>query len=390
MIPGGTSTGSKRTESLWGSADPDLPTRYESASGCRITLADGRILVDTTSALGAVALGYAFPHVVAQAHAAALAGNVAGLAHPSEGTLAERLRARIPCAEAARFLKSGAEGMAAAVRIARTATGRTRVVGCGYFGWLDWGSSAAGVPAGVRADYSAIPFDDIAALERAVHEAGPALAAIAIEPVVERAPSLAWLQRARALATASGAVLIFDEMKTGVRTHVGGYQAVCGVTPDLAVFGKALANGFPLSAVVGRAAVMAAAERTWISSTLAGETVALAAAHAVLDVADKRDIAGEIAAIGERQMRAARDAIAAAGLRGAEVLGIPAMWLVRFADAGAERRWLASLVAHGVCFKRGAYNYPMLAHDAASLDCLSIAMRAAAAAAASAAEHGAS
>ena len=383
MIPGGTSTGSKRAEALWGTADSGLPTEYASAEGCRITLADGRALVDCTSALGSVALGYAHPAVTARVVEAVRAGNVAGLAHRGEGALAERLCHVVPCAEAVRFLKSGAEGMAAAVRIARTLTGRDHVIGCGYFGWLDWWTEARGVPPGVRADFTGVPFDDLAALEHAVTHAGPTLAAIVLEPVVERAASSQWLAGARALATRTGAVLIFDEIKTGIRTHVGGWQAVSGVTPDLAVFGKALANGFPLSAVVGRRSVMEAVQRTWVSSTLAGETSALAAAHAVLHVAGERDIAAELDAIGHLQMQAARDAISAAHLAGAEVAGLPAMWFVRFSHGAAERRWLAAACAGGALVKRGAYNFPMLAHDAAAQATLYDALHAAAQAAAS-------
>jgi hypothetical protein len=179
---------------------------------------------------------------------------VTGLTHVSEPALAERLCDVVPCADRAFFLKSGAEATAAAVRLARAATGRDRVVGAGYFGWLDWWSTGPGVPAGASADYTPVPWGDAAALEAAVDAAGGALAAVVLEPVVEREPPPGYLARARALATRAGAVLVFDEVKLGCRLHPGGYQAVCGVTPDLAVFGKALANGYPLAAVVGGAA----------------------------------------------------------------------------------------------------------------------------------------
>ena len=116
-------------------------------------------------------------------------GNVAGLSHVREVDLAERLRDHIPCAEMVQFLKSGAEGMSAAVRIARTYTNRDLVVGSGYFGWHDWSSDAAGVPASVRSLFRSVPFDDVPALEQAVRNAGDRLAAIVIEPVVERMPS---------------------------------------------------------------------------------------------------------------------------------------------------------------------------------------------------------
>ena len=131
------------------------------------------------------------------------------------------------------LLKTGAEATSAAVRLARAYTGRTKVVGSGYFGWHDWSSDADGVPATTRSEFTKVPFDDVGALERAVAAAGSGLAAIVLEPVVERAPSIEWLQRARALADASGAALIFDEVKTGFRVAPGGWQETNGVTPDL-------------------------------------------------------------------------------------------------------------------------------------------------------------
>lgn len=377
VIPGGSSTGSKRPAALYGLADAHAPSHFVRSAGCQLETTDGDTLTDFTMSLGAVALGYADPGVTAAVQAAAAAGNVAGLSHVLEVELAERLCEVIPCAEQVRFLKSGAEGVAAAVRIARTATGRDLVVGCGYFGWLDWWSRAAGVPEGAAEDFVPIPFDDVGALERAVTAAGDRLAAVIIEPVIERLPDVGWLRRARELCDRAGAVLIFDEMKTGFRVHSGGYQARSGVLPHLAVFGKALANGFPLSAVVGERAVMEAATRTWISSTLAGEGVALAAAGAVLDRHAATDVCGALWSAGERQMAIARVAIAASGVAGVAVHGVPPMWFLRVEDAGRETRLLESLVGHGVLLKRGAYNFAALPHDSAAEDYLRAALVAA-------------
>lgn len=363
VIPGGASTGSKRPAALYGSEHAHAPTHYRGAHGCRVELPDGRTLTDFTMALGSVALGYADEGVTAAVQRAAAEGNVAGLAHPLETEVAERLCAVIPCAERVRFLKSGAEAVAAAVRLARTVTGRDFVLGSGYFGWLDWWSDAAGVPAGVRADYAPLPFDDAEALELAVAEHGRRLAAIVLEPVQERLPSTAWLAAARAAADRTGALLVYDEVKTGFRVHPGGYQAVCGVLPDAAVFGKALANGHPLAAVVGRAGVLDAATRTWISSTLAGETLALAAAAAVLDRHAREDVCGRLRATGEAQLAAVRRALAAAGAPGVALHGIPPMWFLRHADAAAETRLLEHATGRGLLLKRGAYQFPALAHD---------------------------
>jgi glutamate-1-semialdehyde aminotransferase len=367
ILPTGASTGSKRPSALYGDGETTLPTHYVSASGCRVVGVDGERFLDCTMALGSVALGYAEPRVTAAVVEAASQGNVSALSSWREVELAERLSAMIPCAERVQLLKTGAEATSAAVRIARTYTGREHVVASGYFGWHDWSSDAAGVPAAVKRDITRVPFDDVEALERAVSAAGSNLAAIVLEPVVERAPSAAWLARARALCDQHGAALVFDEVKTGFRVAPGGYQEVSGVTPDLAAFGKAMANGFPLAAVVGRAPLMEAARATWISSTLASESTALAAALAVLDWHDEADICGTLAETG-REMRGAVDrAIAASRIVGVRTEGIDPMWLIRWDDPAREARFIALALGDGVLFKRGAYNFAAIAHDEEAL-----------------------
>ena len=363
VLPTGASTGSKRAEALYGDTNAVGPTHYVSASGCRLVDPHGDTYIDCIMALGAVALGYAEPQVQQAAMLAIAEGHVSGLSHVREVDLAERLREHVPCAEMVQFLKSGAEGMSAAVRIARTYTNRDVIVGSGYFGWHDWSSDSTGVPSAVRSLFRAVPFDDVAALEQAARDAGDRLAAIVIEPVVERMPSDGFITAARELATSLGAVLVFDEMKTGFRLRPGGYQALSGVTPDLAVFGKALANGFPLAAVVGHRDVMEAARRTWISSTLAGESVALAAASAVLDAHESTDVCATLATIGQAMRSSVGAAVEASGITGVSVEGIDPMWFLRFDDPHRETRFLELAATHGVLFKRGAYNYAAMAHD---------------------------
>jgi glutamate-1-semialdehyde 2,1-aminomutase len=333
-----------------------------------VVTADGRELVDCTMALGAVAIGYADEYVTDAVVEAASRGSVSGLSHVLEVQVAERLCDAIPCAERVRFLKSGAEGVAAAVRIARAHTGRSRVIGSGYFGWLDWWREDAGVPPGARADFESVPFDDPGALADAARRARDSLAAIVLEPVVERLPSREWMLEARRACESTGAVLIFDEMKTGFRIRRGGYQELSGIVPDIAVFGKAMANGFPLSAVAGRAEVMSAAERTWISSTLASESVSLAAANAVLDWHERQNVPAALERTGDAMLSEMRSAIEESEAVGVEVGGIPSMWLLRFSDAGREDRFLRLAAEAGVLFKRGAYDYPSLAHDDGALE----------------------
>ena len=364
VLPTGASTGSKRAVALWGDdVDLGLPTHLLSARGCRVVDVQGNSYVDCTMALGSVALGYGEPRVTRAVVEAASEGHVGALSSWREVELAERLHTLIPCAERVQFLKSGAEAASAAVRIARTYTGRDRVVASGYFGWHDWASEQAGVPAAVLAATRHVLFDDVETLERAVAEAGDDLAAVVIEPVVERTPSEAWLRRARELCDARGAVLVFDEIKTGFRLAPGGYQEVCGITPDLATFGKALANGYPLAAVVGHAAVMDAARNTWISSTLASEATALAAALAVLDWHEEADVCATLAETG-REMRAALDrAIDASGVGAVSTEGLDPMFLLRWDDPKREARFLAECARAGVIVKRGAYNFAAVAHD---------------------------
>jgi glutamate-1-semialdehyde aminotransferase len=367
VMPTGASTGSKRAEALYGDPLSDLPTHFFTAQGALVTDVDGVQYLDCTMALGAVALGYGEPKVTQAVVEAATQGNVSGLSSWREVELAERLCSIIPCAERVQFLKTGAEATSAAVRLARAYTGREQVIACGYFGWHDWSSDALGVPVAVKRNVTTVPFDDIAALEAAVSAAGATLAAIVLEPVIERAPSLAWLERARSLCDSSGAALVFDEVKTGFRVAAGGYQEVCGITPDLASFGKAMANGYPIAAVMGSAALMQSAQNTWISSTLASESTALAAALAVLDWHEEADICATLAETGA-EMRAAVDrAIHASGIEGVATAGIDPMWSIGWSDKARENRFVQLAMRQGVLFKRGAYNFSAIAHDESSI-----------------------
>ena len=364
-IPGGTSTGSKRPDAMFGPGMPG-PTHITEALGCRVRTTDDVWLIDLTGALGAVSLGYADPAVTEAVVRAVHRGPAGGLPYTDEVTLAERLRGFLPCAEQTRFLKSGAEACAAAVRIARAHTARNHVLGSGYFGWLDWWAPATGVPTNAHADYTHLPFNDRDAWRTALADAGETLAAVMVEPLVEVFADVEWLHELRAQCDAVGAVLIFDEVKTGFRVDRGGAQAVLGVTPDLSVIGKALANGYPLAAVVGRAEVMSAAERTWISSTLATELTAIAAAHAVLDQHDAHDVCAQLARTGHQL----RDAIAAAANAAGSHLqttGHDAMFIVRWPDDETMHHKLALLRQAGVLAKRGPYQFPTCAMQPADI-----------------------
>ena len=371
-VPGFTSTGSKRPDALFGPAAPDevegLPTRLTRASGCRVWDASGREYTDYVMALGAVALGYGHPEVNRAAEQAMAAGVVGPLPPVIEEELAEVLAIRIPWLERVRFLKTGAEAVAAAVRLARVATGRERVLGCGYHGWLDWCQAGEGVPAGTRALYAEVPFNDVEASRRLIRDAGDRLAAVVIEPVVVIEPTQEWLETVRVESARVGAVLVFDEIKTAFRLAIGGAAERFGVRPDLAVLGKALANGFPLAVIGGRADIMAGSARTWISSTLATESVALAAARATLEVMVRDDVCGHLHRMGTRLLhglhrlhRKHADLVTGVG-------GVAEMCFLHFASENISRDVARGCVARGLLFKRTAYNFVSMAHDEGTVD----------------------
>lgn len=376
VVPGGSSTGSKRPDALFGSraGDPALPTHFARAEGCTVWAPDGRRFVDCGMALGAVGIGYADAAITRAVQDAAAAGNVTGLPHRLEVEVAERLVELIPCAEQVRFLRTGAEASAAAIRVARTATNRTHIIACGYFGWLDWCSDAAGVPDAVRADITWVPFDDVEALESAVTARASDLAAIIVEPLIHDVASIEWLTAARAACDRAGAILVFDEIKTAFRVRTGGVQELLGVLPDLSTLGKAMANGYPLAALVGRAGVMEAASRTWISSTAATESTGLAAANAVFDWHERVDVPTRMAQAGAHLRAIIGDALASAPWVGVTVSGPDPMWRLVADDATSLDALVAAAAHAGILLKRGAYQFGAVAHDHAALEVVAGAM----------------
>jgi glutamate-1-semialdehyde 2,1-aminomutase len=365
-VPGFTSTGSKRPDALFGT-----PARMTRASGCRVWAEDGREYVDYVMALGAVALGYGHPEVNRAAEAAVAAGVVGPLPPVAEEELAEALSARIPWLEQMRFLKTGAEAVAAAVRLARVATGRDEVLGCGYHGWLDWcQGTSEGVPAAVRGLFAELPFNDVAAGREMIRARAPRLAAVVIEPVVVTEPTRAWLDMLRSETERAGAILIFDEIKTGFRLAIGGAVERYGLRPgpDLVVLGKSLANGFPLALVGGRKDLMAAANRTWISSTLATEGVALAAARATLTVFERDDICAHLHRVGTRLLHGLHELERRHARVVTGVAGIAEMCFLHYATEELSRTAAQRMAERGLLFKRTAYNFVSRAHDASIVD----------------------
>ena len=367
-IAGFTSTASKRPGTLFGADGPDLPLRMVRSSGCKVWDASGREYTDYIMALGAVSLGYADPEVTRAATRALKDGVVGPLPPVLEEEVAAQICQLIPWVEQVRFLKTGAEAMAAAVRLTRVATRRDCILGCGYHGWLDWCQSAEGVPQPTRSLYDELPFNDPEEARQLIRAIGDKLAAVVFEPLVVREPDPEWLKVLREETAQVGALLVVDEIKTVGRLAVGGACQRYGIRPDLVVMGKAIANGFPLAAVGGRRAVMAGVTRTWISSTLATEFVSLAAARATLSLTTSRRVPEYLGRMGSRLItglgglrRKYPDLITGVG-------GVPEMCFLQYANESVSASVTAACARAGVLFKRSAYNFVSLAHNEPVID----------------------
>jgi glutamate-1-semialdehyde 2,1-aminomutase len=367
-IAGFTSTGSKRPETLFGSHDPTLPSRMIRSAGCHVWDERGREYVDYIMGLGSVALGYGYQDVIRAAAGAMENGVVGPLAPVLEEELAATVCRLIPWIERVRFLKTGAEAMAAAVRLARVHTGRDQVLGCGYHGWLDWCQGAAGVPHATRSLYGELPFNDPERSRELIRTAGDRLAAVVFEPVVVAEPTQEWLKVLREETSRVGALLVIDEIKTVCRLAIGGASERYAIRPDLVVMGKAIANGFPLAVVGGKSGVMAEVSRTWISSTLATEFVSLAAAKATLEVMQTQRVTDHLQRVGTRLLNGLRvlarehpDVVSGVG-------GIPQMCFLHYGDNSVSHAVTAACAQSGLLFKRSAYNFVSLAHTEPVID----------------------
>jgi len=312
VIPGGNMLLSKRAEMF---LPEKWPTYFSKAKGCRVWDLDGCEYIDMSiMGVGTNSLGYGHPEVDAAVRGAVDAGNMSTLNCPEEVYLAEKLVELHPWAQMVRLARTGGEANAVGIRIARAASGRNKVAFCGYHGWHDWylaanlgdanslgnhllaGLDPNGVPQELRntvLPFNFNRFDELSALV----DANP-IGAIMMEVSRNTEPEPGFLQKVRDLATARGIVLIFDECTSGFRQTLGGLHKLYGVEPDMAMFGKALGNGYAITATVGRRAVMEAAQSSFISSTFWTERIGPTAALKTLEVMERTRSYEVISAMG--------------------------------------------------------------------------------------------
>jgi len=340
-IPLGTQTFSKsRTQYPMGVS----PFYAKRAEGCRLTDVDDNEFVDFVNALCAVTLGYRDPDVDAAVRAQMEDGALFSLPHPIEIEVAEKICDMVPCAEKVRFGKNGSDATSGAVRLARAFTGRDRIAACGYHGWQDWfiGSTARnlGVPQAVRDLTHTFIYNDIDSLAVLFRDYPGEFAGVIMEPMNAADPAAGFLEAVQGLCREHGAVFILDEMITGFRFAKGGAQELFGVTPDLATFGKGLANGYPLSAIAGRADIMALMEDVFFSFTMGGEALSLAAARATLDKIANEPVIERLHDNGSRVIDGLRSRIAKHGVGEIfSVTGQPCWSFLNIAAAGPYSDW---------------------------------------------------
>ena len=349
LMPGGTQLLSKRPEMF---LPEQWPSYYSKAKGARVWDLDGREYLDMSyCGIGSTVLGYADPDVDAAVQAAIAGGSMCTLNCAEEVELAELLCELHPWADMVRFGRCGGEAMAIAVRIARARTRRDKIAFCGYHGWHDWylaanlaeddrldghllpGLDPAGVPRGLAGTALPFGYNQVDQLEAIVRANAGQLAAIVMEPVRGREPAPGFLTRIRDIATGEDCVLIFDEVTSAWRLNSGGVHLLHSVTPDIAVFAKAMSNGYPMAAIIGRSSVMEAAQTTFISSTYWTERIGPCAALATIRKHRQERVSDHLVTIGAMVQAGWAEAAARHDLD-VHVSGIAPLGHFAFAETG--------------------------------------------------------
>lgn len=379
LIPGGTHLLGKRPEMY---APEQWPPYYTTARGCEVVDLDGQRYLDfTMNGVGSCLLGYAHPAVTAAVVDRVLAGSMSSLNCPEEVELAELLIGMHPWAEQMRMARTGGEALAVAVRILRAATKRDVIAFCGYHGWSDWylaanlnadsaldghlipGLNPVGVPRGLRDTALPFSYNKIEELERIIETHGERLAAVVMEPTRIYPPQPGFLEAVRDLCHRCGARLAFDEVTTGFRLHRGGVHLKYGVEPDMAIFAKALGNGHPIAAILGKAQTMRAAQDTFMTSTYWTEGVGPTAAVVTLRQMAQMDLPEHLARIGNA-FREGLSSVAQEHGVALTITGHPALTYLNFDyPQGNALMTLFTVRMLKKGFLAGGHFYPTLAHE---------------------------
>lgn len=378
FVPGGVLGARKPSDFIEG----EYPIFLEYGKGCRLIDVDGNEYIDFLCGYGPIILGYREEEVdEAVIRQIREKGFCFTLTQPYQNELAKKLSEIVPCSEMSIFLKTGSDATTASIRIARAHTNRIKVMRCGYHGWHDWCvEMKGGIPPKFYEDVFEFRYNDLDQLEDLMREHGDQTAAIILTPFGHplhqkmEEPKPGFLEGVRALATKYGAVLIFDEIRTGFRLRLGGAQQLYGVTPDLAVLGKGMANGYAISVVTGKAEVMmAAAQKLFISSTFFPNSDGFIAALKTIEILERDNVLAQIWERGGRFLKKLQ-AIVDKYEVGAELSGVAPMFFITFKRDKAEthrarrEEFYTQLIRRGIFFAPHHHGYICYRHTDQDLD----------------------
>jgi glutamate-1-semialdehyde 2,1-aminomutase/spore coat polysaccharide biosynthesis protein SpsF len=355
LIPACTQTFSKGPTQFVRGIAPNFVSRGE---GCKIWDVDGNEFIDYTMGLGPAILGYNYPAVNEAIITQLREGITFTLPHKIEVELAEILVNTIPCAEMVRYGKNGSDATSGAIRVARAFTGREKIALCGYHGWQDWyiGTTTRnkGVPKCVSDLAFTFEYNNIESLKKIFEENDNEIAAVIMEPISTVEPKNNFLREVKNITHDNGALLIFDEVVTGFRIALGGAQEYYKVTPDLACFGKGMANGMPISAIGGREEVMKEFEEVFFSFTFGGEALSIAAAIATINEIREKNVIEHLWNIGKVLLDETKKLIKENELENyVELRGLPPRNIVIFRDEMGEESLKLKSLFQQECIKRG-------------------------------------
>ncbi len=378
LVPGGVLGARKPGDFIEG----EYPIFLDNGKGCHLTDVDGNEFIDFLCGYGPIILGYREEEVDEAVYRQIKEkGFCFTLTQKFQNLLAGKLKQIVPCSEMSIFLKTGSDATTASIRIARAHTGKLKVMRCGYHGWHDWCvEMKGGIPLKFYEDVFEFQYNNLDQLEKLMEAHGNDTAAIIMTPFGHpnhqemQVPAPGFLEGAREIADRYGAVLIYDEIRTGFRLSMGGAQELYGVTPDLTILGKAIANGYPISVVTGKKDVMMAAEKKlFISSTFFPNSEAFVAALKTIEILERDKVLEDIWEKGKGFMKSIQSLIDKHDV-GAELTGVAPMFYITFkkdktgAYKGKRKDFYTQLIRKGFFFTPFHHAYISYRHTQEDLD----------------------
>jgi len=378
LVPGGVLGARKPSDFIEG----EYPIFLESGQGSRLTDVDGNEYIDFLCGYGPIILGYREKEVdEAVISQITDRGFCFTLTQRYQNQLAKKLSEIVPCSEMSIFLKTGSDATTASIRIARAYTKRLHVMRCGYHGWHDWCvEMKGGIPEKCYEDVHEFRYNNLAQLDELMAKYGDQTAAIIMTPFGHpnhqkmAEPQPGFLKGVRDLANRYGAVLVFDEVRTGFRLAMGGAQELYGVTPDLVVLGKGMANGYAISVVTGKADVMmAASQKLFISSTFFPNSDGFIAALKTIEILERDNVLANIWEKGGRFMKKIKAIIDKYDV-GAELTGVAPMFYITFKKDGTDTHrakrddFYTQLIRRGIFLHPYHHGYISYRHTEADLE----------------------